>query len=178
MKPDAKGNYTTACLQGLNVPIYVNSDWQSENECVPSPVSEMHIGKLDGVDVLLITPDTIALPDKTDEDIDYPIPAALEDKINTAIQKELRTDTDYIVPEGWDYIEHQSGADIVKMIVDDFHEYHYGAKFTYLDIVVNTDFNALVKNEGISDGQISAYLQEAIRRYEMTHANVRDFSDS
>ena len=34
----------TKYLQGLNLPIMVNTGWKTENLCIPSKVCEMHIG--------------------------------------------------------------------------------------------------------------------------------------
>lgn len=53
----------TKYLQGISVPIMVNTIWESEQECRPSNVCEMHIGMVDGRNVLLITPEELSLPD-------------------------------------------------------------------------------------------------------------------
>lgn len=53
----------TKYLQGINLPIMVNTVWESEENCKPSEASEMHIGSVDGVRALLITPSHISLPD-------------------------------------------------------------------------------------------------------------------
>jgi hypothetical protein len=50
----------TKYLQGIDVPIMVNSISDGENSR-PSPVSEMHIGNVDGKTVLLVTPEIISL---------------------------------------------------------------------------------------------------------------------
>ena len=52
----------TKYLQGINLPIMVNTVWKSEENCKPSEVSEMHIGSVDGIQTLLITPSHISLP--------------------------------------------------------------------------------------------------------------------
>lgn len=52
----------TKYLQGVNLPIMINSVYSTEDSCTPSPVAEMHIGKVEGEDVLLITPESIGLP--------------------------------------------------------------------------------------------------------------------
>lgn len=61
MEDDVKGH--TKYLQGLDLPIMVNSVWESENHCIPSNVCEMHIGTVDGKSTLLITPEHILLPE-------------------------------------------------------------------------------------------------------------------
>lgn len=50
----------TKYLQGISVPIMVNSISDGENSH-PSPVCEMHIGNVDGNAVLLITPEIISI---------------------------------------------------------------------------------------------------------------------
>lgn len=52
----------TKYLQGIDLPIMVNSIFVDENNCKPSPVCEMHIGKVDDKLTLLITPKDIILP--------------------------------------------------------------------------------------------------------------------
>lgn len=52
----------TKHLQGIDLPIMVNSI-QENNGYVPSKVSEMHIGEVNGIKTLLITPEIIALKD-------------------------------------------------------------------------------------------------------------------
>ena len=52
----------TKYLQGINLPIMVNTVWENEENCKPSEVSEMHIGSVNGVPTLLITPLHISLP--------------------------------------------------------------------------------------------------------------------
>lgn len=52
----------TKYLQGLDLPIMVNTIWDSESKCYPSAVCEMHIGDVDGRLTLLITPEHITLP--------------------------------------------------------------------------------------------------------------------
>lgn len=66
---EVSGN--TEHLQGISLPIMVNTIWNSENQCAPSPVCEMHIGKVNGESVVLITPEVISLPEEdNEEDID------------------------------------------------------------------------------------------------------------
>lgn len=48
----------TKYLQGIDLPIMVNSIWKNENYCVPSSISEMYIGTVDGKLTLLITPES------------------------------------------------------------------------------------------------------------------------
>lgn len=57
---DVEGH--TKYLQGVDLPIMVNSIWDNESNCTPSTVSEMHIGMVDGKQTLLITPELISLP--------------------------------------------------------------------------------------------------------------------
>lgn len=52
----------TKYLQGLHLPIMVNTIFEGEDRCIPSNVSEMHIGNVNGVPTLLITPEIISLP--------------------------------------------------------------------------------------------------------------------
>lgn len=52
----------TKYLQGINLPIMVNTIWESEDNCKPSEVSEMHIGSVNGIQTLIITPEDISLP--------------------------------------------------------------------------------------------------------------------
>lgn len=54
----------TKYLQGINLPIMVNTVWDNEENCKPSEISEMHIGSINGVPTLLITPSHISLPNK------------------------------------------------------------------------------------------------------------------
>lgn len=54
----------TKYLQGLNLPIMINTVWESENLCIPSKVCEMHIGSVNERLALLITPEHISLPDQ------------------------------------------------------------------------------------------------------------------
>ena len=53
----------TKYLQGLDLPIMVNTVWETENHCVPSKVCEMHIGNVEGKSALLITPEHISFPE-------------------------------------------------------------------------------------------------------------------
>lgn len=57
---DVEGH--TKYLQGISLPIMVNTVWESEVNCAPSKVCEMHISLVDGVQTLLITPEHISLP--------------------------------------------------------------------------------------------------------------------
>lgn len=52
----------TKYLQGINLPIMVNTIWESEDNCKPSEVSEMYIGSVNGIQTLIITPEDISLP--------------------------------------------------------------------------------------------------------------------
>lgn len=58
-KQEVEGH--TKYLQGLDLPIMVNSCFDSGNNCIPSKVSEMHIGEVEGELVLLVTPERISL---------------------------------------------------------------------------------------------------------------------
>lgn len=53
----------TKYLQGIDLPIMVNTIFEGEDRCIPSNVSEMHVGNVNGVQTLLITPETISLLD-------------------------------------------------------------------------------------------------------------------
>lgn len=55
-------NGHTKYLQGIDLPIMVNSIFENDN-FMPSEVSEMHIGMVNGNSVLMITPEIISLPD-------------------------------------------------------------------------------------------------------------------
>lgn len=55
-------NGHTKYLQGIDLPIMVNSVFENET-LTPSEVSEMHIGMVNGNRVLMITPEIISLPD-------------------------------------------------------------------------------------------------------------------
>lgn len=55
-------NGHTKYLQGIDLPIMVNSIFENDN-FMPSEVSEMHIGMVNGNRVLMITPEIISLPD-------------------------------------------------------------------------------------------------------------------
>jgi hypothetical protein len=59
MQEEVEGH--TKFLQGIDLPIMVNTIWETENHCIPSEVSEMHIGMIDGKQTLLITPECIVL---------------------------------------------------------------------------------------------------------------------
>ena len=52
----------TKYLQGINLPIMVNSIFENET-LIPSEVSEMHIGMVNGNQTLIITPEILSLPD-------------------------------------------------------------------------------------------------------------------
>lgn len=52
----------TKYLQGIDLPIMINSIFENET-LTPSEVSEMHIGMVNGNQVLLITPEILSLPD-------------------------------------------------------------------------------------------------------------------
>ena len=52
----------TKYLQGINLPIMINSIFEND-DFIPSKVSEMHIGMVNGKQVLLITPQIISIPD-------------------------------------------------------------------------------------------------------------------
>ena len=57
--------FTTRMLHRINVPIMVNSIWDNESEeYKPSEISEMKLEQINGREVLLITPECIALPGK------------------------------------------------------------------------------------------------------------------
>lgn len=55
-------NGHTKYLQGIDLPIMVNSIFENDI-FMPSEVSEMHIGMVNGNRVLMITPEIISLPD-------------------------------------------------------------------------------------------------------------------
>ncbi len=52
-------NGHTKYLQGINLPIMVNSIYE-DNKWIPSNVAEMHIGMVNGKQTLLITPSVLA----------------------------------------------------------------------------------------------------------------------
>ena len=52
----------TKYLQGIDLPIMINTIFETENNCIPSTVCEMHIGMVNGKQTLLITPESIVLP--------------------------------------------------------------------------------------------------------------------
>ena len=56
---DVEGH--TKYLQGINLPIMVNTVASDDNEFLPSGVCEMHIGEVNGIETVLITPDVIAI---------------------------------------------------------------------------------------------------------------------
>lgn len=64
LKDDVEGH--TKYLQGINLPIMVNTIFKGENHCIPSNVSEMHVENVNGVQTLLITPEIISLPNETE----------------------------------------------------------------------------------------------------------------
>lgn len=49
-------------LQGIHLPIMINSIVENGN-FVPSKVSEMHIGLVNGCQTIIITPETLSLPE-------------------------------------------------------------------------------------------------------------------
>lgn len=57
LSDDVSGH--TKYLQGIDLPIMVNSALSGNGEIIPSDVSEMHIGRINGKLVVLITPDLI-----------------------------------------------------------------------------------------------------------------------
>lgn len=59
-KNDVDGH--TKYLQGIDLPIVVNSVVENGN-FIPSKVSEMHIGSVNGCQVLIITPEVLSLPE-------------------------------------------------------------------------------------------------------------------
>ena len=64
MNNDFNG-FTTKMLHRINAPIMVNSIWDNENgEYRPSDVIEMKLEQVNGREVLLITPECVALPGK------------------------------------------------------------------------------------------------------------------
>ena len=58
----------TKYLQGIDLPIMINSILENET-LIPSEVSEMHIGMVNGNQTLIITPEIISLPDKYETEI-------------------------------------------------------------------------------------------------------------
>ena len=60
MQEEVEGH--TKYLQGINLPIMVNTIWETENHCSPSEVCEMHIGMVNGKQTLLITLELVMLP--------------------------------------------------------------------------------------------------------------------
>lgn len=58
----------TKYLQGIDLPIMINSILENET-LIPSEVSEMHIGMVNGNQMLIITPEIISLPDKYETEI-------------------------------------------------------------------------------------------------------------
>lgn len=52
----------TKYLQGINLPIMVNSYCDENGNYVPQKIAEMHIGNVDGKEVLLITPEIVVTP--------------------------------------------------------------------------------------------------------------------
>lgn len=53
-------------LQGIHVPIMVNSIYDKDGNSSPSAVSEMHIGEVNGSPTLLITPEVVAVEEDED----------------------------------------------------------------------------------------------------------------
>lgn len=60
--PDGHLEGHTKYLQGVDLPIMVNSVFLDSGEVIPVSVSEMHVGKFKEKQVLLITPRCISLP--------------------------------------------------------------------------------------------------------------------
>lgn len=60
LQDDVSGH--TKYLQGIDLPIMVNSVVEN-GDFVPSRVSEMHIGLVDGDQALIITPEVLSLPE-------------------------------------------------------------------------------------------------------------------
>lgn len=52
----------TKYLQGINLPIMVNSYCDENGNYVPQKIAEMHIGNVGGEEVLLMTPEIVATP--------------------------------------------------------------------------------------------------------------------
>lgn len=59
MQEEVSGH--TKYLQGIDLPIMVNTIYETGDNFKPSTVCEMHIGMYDGKQTLLITPDIITL---------------------------------------------------------------------------------------------------------------------
>lgn len=53
----------TKYLQGINLPIMVNSVVDADGNYIPQPIAEMHIALVNDKQTLVITPAEISLPD-------------------------------------------------------------------------------------------------------------------
>ena len=76
---------------------------------------------------------------------------SLEDRIDTAIQNELRYDTDNITNDGWKFLENEAPTLVLNKLHKDFED----------------------NMESITDEDISECLTIIITEYEQTHANIR-----
>ena len=76
----------------------------------------------------------------------------LMDRIDDAIQNELRYDKDNITSEGWDFLEGTASSLVLEKIKENFDEDEY--------------------NE-ITNDDIEEYLSQVIFEYEQCYANIR-----
>ena len=168
---DVEGH--TKYLQGINLPIYVNSIYQSNGITIPSEVCEMHIGKLDnGEEAVLITPEIVSVP----ENEDYPeIKETLKSMIWQAVQRELRFDSDHLTKEGFDFIEQESPKLIIKKILIDVLPSKEEAEKYIDEFMFLSDYVDITLD--IDMASIEAMLQEVISDYVSKNGNIRIYED-
>lgn len=78
--------------------------------------------------------------------------ANLTERIDNAIQEELRYDKDYITSEGWTFLEEIANGLVLEKIKENYEESQY---------------------DEVSDDDIEEYLNQVIFEYEQCYANIR-----
>ena len=77
---------------------------------------------------------------------------SLEDRIDKAIQNELRYDKDYITSEGWSFLEGTASSLVLEKIKEVYDEDEL---------------------DDLTDDDIEEYLSQIIFEYEQCYANIR-----
>ena len=160
----------TRYLQGLDLPIYVNSIQQGNGVTIPSDVSEMHIGVYNNKEALVITPSLIAVP--YEEEVVSGNTRTILDLINEAVQRELRFDTDHLTADGFSFIENEAPALVMKKILVDILPTQNEADIHTPAAMYLSDY-VCISSEDVSAVTVASYLQDAISEYIAAHGAIR-----
>lgn len=162
----------TRYLQGLDLPIYINSIQQTNGITMASDVSEMHVGKYDDADALLITPSLVAVPN---EDEFESSSRTIADLIHEAVQRELRFETDNLTAEGFTFVENEAPVLVMKKILIDILPTQNDVDKHASDIMHLSDYFSISSDE-VDEVTVASYLQAVISEHVAAKGAIRVYT--